>query len=104
MVWPSLRSVSTMLSVPFVSSKPIQTHIVGPLILAPSTRQPSNPMSAVPQGCTVITAPSGKVTGPSVGSGVELGGSEAGSVGAVDGGTLGATLAAMVGVGDASPT
>ena len=32
-------------------------------------------MSAVPQAWTVITAPSGKVTGPSVGSGVPLGGS-----------------------------
>ena len=51
----------------------------------PSTMQPSNDMSAVAQAWTVITAPSGKVTGPSVGSGVQLGGSEAGSVGSVDG-------------------
>ena len=51
-----------------------------------------------------MTAPSGKVTGPSVGSGVPLGGSEPDPLGSVVAATLGARLTLAVGVGEASPT
>ena len=60
-------------------------------------------MSAEPQAWTVMTAPSGKVTGPSVGSGVE-GGSEAAPLGSEEVAELGATLTRGVGDDEVSAT